>query len=66
MRRAAEETDLPRRATILAQAEALIARDHPYVGILFFSNRNLISNRVEGYIPNLRGANPSRFVTLKN
>jgi oligopeptide transport system substrate-binding protein len=65
MKRAAAETDLPRRAAILAQAEALIARDHPFVGILFYSNRNLISPKVEGFIPNLRGANPTRFVSLR-
>lgn len=65
MRDAENETNLAKRAEILAKAEAIIARDHPFVGILFFSNRNLISNKVEGYIPNLRGANPSRFVSLK-
>lgn len=65
MKDAENETDLAKRAEILAKAEALIARDHPYVGILYFSNRNLISNKVEGYIPNLRGANPSRFVSIK-
>jgi oligopeptide transport system substrate-binding protein len=65
MKGAAAETDLAKRAAILARAEALIARDHPFVGILFYSNRNLISPKVEGFIPNLRGANATRFVSLR-
>jgi oligopeptide transport system substrate-binding protein len=65
MKAAADETDRARRAELLASAERLIARDNPFVGLLFYSNRNLISPKVEGFIPNLRGANPTRFVTLK-
>jgi len=65
MKDAASETDIAKRAGLLAQAEALVARDHPFVGLLFYSNRNLISPKVDGFIPNLRGANPTRFVSLK-
>lgn len=65
MRDAERETDLKKRAELLAKAERILADEHPYVGILYFSNRNLISNKVEGYIQNLRGANASRFVSLK-
>jgi len=65
MKDAAGETDIAKRAALLAQAEALVAREHPFVGLLFYSNRNLISPKVEGFIPNLRGANPTRFVSLK-
>jgi oligopeptide transport system substrate-binding protein len=65
MKDAAAETDIAKRAALLAQAEALVAREHPFVGLLFYSNRNLISPKVEGFIPNLRGANPTRFVSLK-
>ena len=65
MRQSAAETDLAKRAEILAKAEALIARDHPLVGLLFYSNRNLISDKLEGYIPNLRGANATRYMSLK-
>jgi oligopeptide transport system substrate-binding protein len=66
MKLAGEEIDLAKRAQILARAEGIVVRENPYVGLLFYSNRNLISNKVEGYIPNLRGANPSRFVSIKN
>lgn len=65
MKDAEIETDLGKRAVILAKAEEMMIRDVPYAGLLFYSNRNLISSKVEGYIPNLRGANASRFVTLK-
>jgi len=66
MKQAGEEIDLGKRAQILARAEAIVVRENPYVGLLFYSNRNLLSNKVEGYIPNLRGANPSRYVSIKN
>lgn len=65
MKQAENETDLVKRAGILAKAETLINRDVPYIGLLFYSNRNLISDKVSGYIPNARGANASRFVTIK-
>jgi oligopeptide transport system substrate-binding protein len=65
MKDAANETDLKKRADILAKAERILADEHPYVGLLYFSNRNLISNKVVGFVPNLRGANAARFVSLK-
>lgn len=64
MRAAESELEVAKRAEILAKAEAIINADAPIVGLLFYSNRNLISNKVSGYIPNLRGANASRFVSI--
>jgi oligopeptide transport system substrate-binding protein len=64
MRSAADELDLARRAQILFRAEATVMRDVPFIPILHYSNRNLISAKLQGYIPNLRGANATRFMTL--
>lgn len=65
MRRSGEEKDLQKRAAILLEAEKVFMRDLPYIPILFYSNKNLVSPKLEGWIPNLRGANPTRFLSLK-
>ena len=65
MRRSSDELDLKTRAGILYQAEALIMRDLPLIPVLYYYNRNLISSKLEGFTPNLRGANATRFMSLK-
>lgn len=65
MRKSGEEKDMQKRAAILLEAEKLFMRDLPYIPILFYSNKNLVSPKLEGWIPNLRGANPTRFLSLK-
>ncbi len=65
MRKSGEEKDLDRRAAILLEAEKMFMRDLPYIPILFYSNKNLVSSRLEGWVPNLRGANATRFLSLK-
>lgn len=65
MKDAENETDLAKRAVILAKAEAMFIDEVPYSSVLFYANKNLISDKVSGYIPNTRGANASRYVTIK-
>ncbi|MFL5169710.1 MAG: peptide ABC transporter substrate-binding protein [Microvirga sp.] len=65
MRKSGEEKDLDKRAAILLEAETVFMRDLPYIPILFYSNKNLVSSRLEGWVPNLRGANATRFLSLK-
>ncbi len=65
MRKASEEKDLGRRAQILFEAEKIFMRDLPYIPILYYSNKNLVSSKLEGWVPNLRGANATRFMSLK-
>ena len=43
----------------------MFMRDLPYIPILFYSNKNLVSSQLEGWVPNLRGANATRFLSLK-
>jgi oligopeptide transport system substrate-binding protein len=66
MRRAAEEGDLARRATILKEAETILAEEVPYAAFLYFTNRNLVSPRLVGFHPNARAAFASRFLSLRN
>jgi oligopeptide transport system substrate-binding protein len=65
MSRAAEDLNLESRARTLHAAEAMLMRDLPVIPLLYYSNRNLISSKLSGFFPNLRGANATRFMTLK-
>jgi oligopeptide transport system substrate-binding protein len=65
MRQAAAEGDIVKRAAILGQAEKLMLDEAPYTPVLFFTNRNLISPKLEGFTPNPRASNPTRFMSIK-
>ena len=64
MRQAGDETNLKKRADILLAADKLIARDQPFIPLLFYSSRHLISPKLSGFHPNLRGANATRFMSI--
>ncbi len=64
MKQAEGETDLKKRADILAKAEAIINREQPYASVLFYSTKNLVSNKLQGFTSNLRGAYATRFYRL--
>ncbi len=66
MAQAERETDLKKRADILLAAEKLITRDQPYVPLLFYSTKNLVSPKLKGFTSNLRGAYATRFYRLEN
>ncbi len=65
MRTAADDLNLESRARTLNAAEAMLMHDLPFIPLLYYSNRNLISAKLSCFIPNLRGANATRFMTLK-
>jgi oligopeptide transport system substrate-binding protein len=64
VRKAEEETDLKKRADILYQAERVWMRDEPVIPLLYYSTKNLVSPKLKGFVPNLRGAFPSRFYQI--
>ncbi|WP_439648326.1 peptide ABC transporter substrate-binding protein [Acuticoccus kalidii] len=64
MDEAASEGDLDKRATLLAEAEALFLRDLPQVPLLFYSSTSLVSPKVEGWVDNVRHVHPTRFLSL--
>jgi oligopeptide transport system substrate-binding protein len=64
MQKAGSETDLARRSRILLEAETVMMRDLPFIPLLYYSNRHLISPKLKGFTPNLRGANATRFMSL--
>jgi oligopeptide transport system substrate-binding protein len=63
--KAAAETDLKKRAEILFQAETLFMRELPYIPLLYYGSKNLVSPRLSGWSTNLRDAHATRFLSLK-
>lgn len=61
----AEEVDLAKRAAILREADAILAADMPWIPIMYYSTKNLVSPKLAGFEQNLRGAIPTRFLSLK-
>ena len=65
MKLAAGEADLAKRAAILREADSLIVRDQPWIPVLHYSHKNLVSSRLAGFAPNPQGAIPSRFLSFR-
>ncbi|UHC17503.1 peptide ABC transporter substrate-binding protein [Methylobacterium currus] len=64
MREAARETDLEARARILYRAEELFLADLPWIPLLHYRHKHLIGPRLRGFVPNLRGVSPTRWLSL--
>lgn len=65
MKQAATETDLKKRADVLYKAEQIFMSDLPWIPLMHYGSKHLISPKLTGFMPNLRGAYPTRFLTLK-
>lgn len=65
MKRAEDEIDLAKRAAILREADSILAAEQPWIPILYYSTKNLVSPKLVGFEQNLRGAIPTRFLSLK-
>jgi oligopeptide transport system substrate-binding protein len=65
MKAAADEIDIAKRAAILREADSIIASDVPWIPLLYYSSKNLVSPKLVGFEQNLRGAIPTRFLSLK-
>ncbi|MGL5114368.1 MAG: peptide ABC transporter substrate-binding protein, partial [Beijerinckiaceae bacterium] len=66
MKQAESETDLKKRAETLLSAEKIITAEQPYVPVLFYSTKTLVSSKLQGFQSNLRGAYATRFYKLAN
>jgi oligopeptide transport system substrate-binding protein len=64
MREAARETDLEARARILYRAEELFLAELPWIPLLHYRHKHLIGPRLRGFVPNLRGVSPTRWLSL--
>lgn len=64
MDQAAAETDLAKRAELLQQAEGLFMRDLPFLPLLYYSSRSLVSPKLQGWEDNIQNVHPTRFLSL--
>ncbi len=65
MQKAAAETNLEARAGHLLAAEKIFTRDLPYIPLLYYGSKALVSSKLEGWHDNLRDAHATRFLSLK-
>jgi ABC-type oligopeptide transport system substrate-binding subunit len=64
LRVAQDEADVAKRAALLRQAETLALADHPVAPLYILVGRRLVSARASGFVENLRGTHPSRFMSV--
>jgi oligopeptide transport system substrate-binding protein len=65
MRAAAGETDAARRNGFLREAERIFVTELPWIPVMFYLSKALVSSRVEGYLPNAQAAHATRYMRLK-
>ncbi len=63
MKDAAKELDPAKRLQMLHNAEAIFMQDIPWIPIVYYGTKNLISPKLKGFHQNLRGVYPSRYLT---
>ncbi|MBM6594505.1 peptide ABC transporter substrate-binding protein [Microvirga pudoricolor] len=59
----AKEMDLKKRADIMQKAEAILAKDMPWIPIMYYGKSHLISPKIKGFEHNTRGVYPTRFLS---
>ena len=64
MRKAASEVDLGERAKVLLAAETIFMHDLPYIPILYYGSKNIVSKKLQGWSTNLKDVHPTRFLGL--
>lgn len=64
MHEAQIEGSAERRSTILHEAEALLLDAQPYLVLLTYRSRNLVSPRLQGWKANVRDEHCGRFVSI--
>lgn len=65
MRKAAGEQDLKARAATLRAAEAIVVRDQPYIPLMFYGSKNLVSPKLAGFENNVLDRHLSRFLSIR-
>ena len=66
MTQASRTVDLDERAALLAKAETIAMRDQPVIPIYYYVSKNLISQRVQGVVPNTKDIYRTRFLSLRD
>mgnify|MGYP005811005531 CR=1 FL=1 len=64
MREAAQAPDAEARRILLHKAEALLIEEEPYLVLMSFQSRNLVSRQLRGWETNVLNVHPGRFVSI--
>jgi len=64
MREAAEIFEPSARSAVLHRAEALLLEEQPYLVLLSFQSRNLVTQNLRGWDMNVLNIHPGRFVSI--
>ena len=64
MDQAAVETDLDKRANLLKSAEELFMRDLPFIPLLYYGSRSLVSDKLVGWEDNIQNVHPTQFLSI--
>ncbi|MEM6467858.1 MAG: peptide ABC transporter substrate-binding protein, partial [Pseudomonadota bacterium] len=64
MDNAAAETDLEKRAMILAEAEETFLADLPFIPLLYYSSRSLVSPKLKGWEDNIQNVHATRWMSI--
>lgn len=64
MEKAAVTSDLSARASLLFDAEAQAMADQPVIPIYYYVSKNLVSQKVKGWVANTRDVHHARYMDL--
>ncbi|MBK5934461.1 oligopeptide transport system substrate-binding protein [Rhodovulum imhoffii] len=64
MDQAARETDLDKRAGLLQQAEAMFMRDLPFLPLVYYTSKSLVSPNLSGWEDNIQNVHATRYMSL--
>lgn len=63
--KASETNDVSERAELLQQAEKLMLEEIPIIPLYHYATKSLVSQRVKGWLFNIRDVHPTRFLWLE-
>ncbi len=66
MDEAAATTDMDKRAELLKKAEAMFMEDLPFIPLLYYSSRSIVSPKLSGWEDNIQNVHPTRFLALED
>ena len=66
MAKAAATVDLKARAALLLEADKLFNADEPYLTLLTYGSKNLVSKKISGWEPNTLDRHLARYLSVAN
>ena len=61
---AEKESDIQKRAIIMAEAEAIAMADHPVIPIYYYVSKNLVSPKIKGWVDNAQDIHRWRYISV--